>query len=88
MSEKRATADSKHAGLPQTGQAASKRAGLAFERLSPQCISLNAAVCKKNTAYLLLGATGCFRDVLDQTRTTGATKPQKKGMAGCCMNSG
>jgi hypothetical protein len=36
MSEKRAIAGSKHAGLPQTCQAARKPAGLAFEHLSPK----------------------------------------------------
>ena len=37
MSEKRAVAGSKHAGAPQTSQAASKHAGLAVEDLSPKC---------------------------------------------------
>ena len=52
-------------------------------------ISLNAAVCKKNTAYLLLGATGCLQGCSrSNTNNRGNQSHKKRGMGGCCMNSG
>ena len=80
MSEKRATADSKHAGLPQTGQAASKRSGLAFERLSPQCNKSECSRLQKEhclpTAWSHRLLTGMFSIKHEQP---GQPKPQKKG---------
>ena len=80
MSEKRAIAGSKHAGLPQTCPAASKHAGLAFEHLSPKRNTSECDCLQKETlpTYSLQPQVA-YRDVLDQTRKTGETKATKKG---------
>ena len=80
MSEKRAIAGSKHAGLPQTCQAASKHAGLAFEHLSPKRKKSECDRLQKRTLPTYsLEPQVAYRDVLDQTRKTGETKATKKG---------
>ena len=80
MSEKRAIAGSKHAGLPQTCQAASKHAGLAFEHLSPKrkksaCDRLQKEHCRP-TAWNHRLLTGMFSIKHEKP---GKPKPQKKG---------
>ena len=80
MSEKRAIAGSKHAGLPQTCQAASKHAGLAFEHLSPkrkksECDRLQKEHCRP-TAWNHRLLTGMFSIKHEKP---GKPKPQKKG---------